>query len=300
MVSTDVFAVQSDGSITGGDGLGALAYDTAHGIDTFACISNYSNSLGDFDPALAHSAMVTHEAALVSNAVKLAAAGYRGINVDFESLAYSTNVADDRAAYSAFIADLGKQLHAKGLQLVISVPAKTADSPTDTWSYPYDFAALGPNVDDVQLMTYDENGPGWSGPGPVSGADWVEASIVYGASVLAPSKILIGLPAYGYDWDLTASTPSKGTYVGTSVAWKDVAALLAAPGAATHWDTKSSSPYADYTAGDGHAHEVWYEDATSIETKTALVAKHQLGGLSMWALGDEDLAFWQAVLAGKP
>jgi spore germination protein YaaH len=298
MVSTDVYDVQTDGSLAGSDGLNALAHDKSFGIETFACISNYNNAIGDFDPALGHAALVTNKDTVIANAVKLAGTGFQGINIDFESLAYSANVADDRAAYSAFIHDLSGKLHAAGLKLLISVPAKTADSSTDTWSYPYDFATLAPDVDYLQLMTYDENGPGWSAPGPVSGADWVKTCIAYATSVVPPSKILIGLPAYGYDWDLTASMPASNKYVGTSVNWKNMAALLATAGAVTHWDAASSSPYVDYTAADGHKHEAWYENATSIEAKTKLVTQYALGGLSMWALGEEDASFWTAAYAG--
>jgi spore germination protein YaaH len=297
MVSADLYEVQSDGSIVGSDDYDVATYDSAHGIVTYAVLSNYSDSLGDFDPALAHSAMVDHESTVIAGALKIAA-GYRGVNVDFESLAYSANIADDRAAYTKFIADLGTALHAQGLELVISVAPKTSDSPGDTWAYPYDYAALAPLVDYLQVMTYDESGPGWSAPGPVSGLDWMGTCVAYATSLMPPYKILIGLPAYAYDWDLTASTSSKS--VGASVNWKDVPAILAGPSAVKHWDATSSTPYVDYTSSDGHKHEVWYDDAASITPKAALAGKYGLGGVSMWALGEEDSSFWQAVRAGNP
>jgi spore germination protein YaaH len=294
-VSLDIYDVQSDGSIVGTDSRKALAQDAKYGIASFASVSNYNDSIGDFDPALAHSAMVTNETTLVANAVKLAKGGFTGINIDFESLAYSSNVADDRKAYTSFIKDLGAALHAAGLQLVISVPAKSNDASNNTWTYPYDFAALGPAVDLIQVMTYDESGPGWSAPGPVSGFDWTKAAMAYAASLVTPSKLLIGLPAYGYDWDVTAS---KSGNVGTAVAWTGFAALLATSGAVQHWDATSLSPYVDYTAQDGHQHEAWYENTQSIEAKTALVGQYGLAGVSMWALGYDDAAFWAAATKG--
>jgi len=298
MVSADLFDVQTSGALAGSDDLGVIAHDGALGLETFACISNYSSSLGDFDPALGHTAMVTNRDAVVANIVQLAGTGFDGINIDFESLAYSANVADDRAAYTAFVHDLSGKLHAAGKKLVLSVASKTSDVATDTWGYPYDYAALAPDVDYLQLMTYDENGPGWSGPGPVSGADWVKSCVAYAVSVVSPSKLLIGLPAYGYDWDLTASTPASNKYVGTSVSWKDLGPVLAAAGATTHWDAASSTPYVDYTAADGHHHEAWYDDPQSIAAKSKLVTQYGLAGLSMWSLGQEDASFWQAAYAG--
>jgi spore germination protein YaaH len=299
MISADLYDVQADGTITGSDSNGVVARDTGFGLDTFACLSNYNDKISDFDAALGHAAMVTQKSKVIANAVALAnKGGYRGLNLDFEGLAYSAQIADDRAAYTAFVADLGTALHAAGLLLVISVPPKSDDSAGDTWSYPYDYAALGADIDFMQLMTYDQHGPGWSGPGPVSGADWVKSCVTYAASLVPPSKLFIGVPAYGYDWDLTASNAAKGTYTGTTVSWKDTAALLAKPGAVLHVDAATSSPYVDYTSSDGHKHEAWYEDATSIPVKTKLVTQLGLAGVSMWSMGEEDATFWQAVAAG--
>lgn len=298
MIASDVFVVKADGSFDGGDSLGGNTFANGHQIAPYACLSNYNDTLGDFDPKLGHAALVTSKKATIANAVALAKNGYAGINVDFESVYSGGNVADDRAAYSSFIHDLGAALHAEGKKLVISVPAKTADNAGDTWSYPYDYAALGADVDFIQMMTYDENGPGWSAPGPVSGADWVESCIQWAITVAPKTKLLIGLPAYGYDWDTTAS--KQGAWVGTSVAWTEVAPILATAGATTHWDMKSSTPYVDYKTGDGHVHQLWYETPQSITTKTKLVPKYGIAGYSTWALGLEDLSFWQAAAAGAP
>jgi spore germination protein YaaH len=290
VASADVYTVGADGSINGSDTLGAVAYDSGQGIHSYACVSNYGTT--DFDAALAHAAMVTNRTATIASALRLMqGGGFDGVNIDFENLAYSGSISDDRAAYSSFVHELAAQLHASGFRLVLSVPGKTEDSADDTWSYPYDLAALGQDADSLQLMTYDEHGPGWSGPGPVSGFDWVTSCVSYARSLVDPSKLLIGLPAYGYDWDVTAGT-------GTDFSWTGVPALLVRPGATSHWDAISQSPSVTYRDSSGHSHEAWFENARSIEAKTGLVTQHRLAGLSMWALGKEDLSFWQAAIKG--
>ena len=140
-------------------------------------------------------------------------------------------------------------------------------------------------------MTYDEYGP-WGEPGPVSGSDWVDSCVAYAASVVAPSKLLIGLPAFGYDWDLT--DPSKNA----SFSWKGVPDLLSRTGATPQWDLATQSPYINYTDVNGHAHTAWFEDTRSISAKSELVKKCDLAGVSMWSLGQEDGSFWQAVTTG--
>ena len=174
IVSIDVFAVQDDGSIAGSDDLGAADYAFAHGIAAYACVSNYRDEpLYDFDPALARAAIQTHKGTFIEQLVEIAGdERYVGVNIDLESIAYSDDIQADRAAFTAFIEELASRLHAMDKELIVSVPAKSAESPDDDWAYPFDLAALGQAADYLQLMTYDQHGP-WSEPGPVAGLDWV-------------------------------------------------------------------------------------------------------------------------------
>ena len=299
IVSVDVYAVQADGSINGMDALGVMELDNAQGIQTYACISNYNSDppVNDFDPALAHAAIVTHRDLVIDNLVALAReGGYTGVNIDFEYLAYSENIEDDRSAFTLFIRDLADRLHAESLKLIISVPGKETDSIDNTWSYPYDLAALGKAADYLQLMTYDQHGA-WGGPGAVSGADWVEECLRYTTSVVDPTKLLIGLPAYGYDWDLSSLNVENGNYVVSDISWKDFPLLLTKLDAETGWDTSSQSPFVTYME-NGNEHVAWFENEESIRIKVNLVQKYNLAGVSMWALGKEDERFWQAVEEG--
>jgi spore germination protein len=295
IVSSDVYSVHADGSITGSDDFDAVKFDRVQGIHTYACVSNYNNDpeVEDFDPELARAAILTHKDEVIAQLVALANdGGFEGINIDLESIAYSGDIAADREAFTAFIRELAGKLHGAGKKLIISVPGKTEDSPDDDWSYPFDLAALGQAADYLQLMTYDQHGP-WSEPGPVAGLDWVEACAAYASALVDPSKLLLGLPAYGYDWDLTASDIDSGDYTAGEFHWTDVPALIAKPGAETHWDEPSQSPYLTYTE-DRHEHAAWFENEESIRVKAELVSKYHLAGIAVWALGQEDQSFWQA------
>ena len=280
----DVFNVNMDGSLTGALPVTLMDSDVSLNRASYVVISNFGTT--DFDPALAHSVIVTYRAATINNIALLAQTqGLAGINLDFEGL-YAT----DRDNYTAFVMDLAEALHAEGSTLILSVPAKSADDPNDSWSWPYDYAALAPYADIFQVMTYDEYVPG-DGPGPVDGSDWMKACLTYAASQISTSKILLGLPAYGYDYDTTAGT-------GSAVAWKDIPALLSSTGATAQWDSATNSPYFDYVDSSGDTHEVWYENTQSIQLKSSYAVSLSLKGVSMWALGLEDMNFWTAVKAG--
>ena len=284
-VSADVFTVQSDGGIAGNVPTDLVTFDANNGIKTYACVSNTVS--GTFDANLAHEAIVTSRTQTVQSLVAVArSGGFVGVNIDFESL----NVAD-RAAFSAFIAELGTALHAQSLKLVISVAAKENDDPSNKYAYPFDYAAIGGSADLIQLMTYDQHGT-WSAPGPVAGRDWMERCIVFAKSKIPAAKLLVGLPAYGYDWDL------DNTAFNQAFAWNYVPTLLSGTGASVQYQQSSDSPYINYTDAVGHRHQSWFENTQSISIKSALVKKYGLAGLAMWRLGDDDLSFWTATRAG--
>jgi len=100
----------------------------------------------------------------------------------------------------------------------------------------------------------------------------------------------MGIPAFGYDWDLTDKTKSG------QLNWMRVPTLLAETKSEAQWDEASSSPFFKYTRA-GHPHVAWYENEKSLGLKAKLVAKYHLGGISVWALGMEDDSFWQALRA---
>jgi spore germination protein YaaH len=285
-VAMDLIDVDSSGNLQGNLTATAtpLVSNQTQGKLTYAVVSNFGAT--DFDASIAHGAMVTHRGATIQALVNLAKTnGLTGINIDFEGI-FPT----DRNAYSDFVADLATQLHAQGSMLMLSVPAKSSDDPSDDWSWPYDYAAIGKTADFIQVMTYDEHVPG-QGAGPVAGIDWMKADLGYAVGQILPDKILLGLPAYGYDFDLTHNT-------GVTVEWKDTQALVDQTGATPEYDAVTESEHFDYTATDGSHHQVWYETPQSIQDKAHLAVTLDLAGVSMWALGFEDASFWSAVDAG--
>lgn len=56
------------------------------------------------------------------------------------------------------------------------------------------------------VMTYDEHGY-VTGPGPVASAKWVDKVIKYTVSVIPQNKVLLGIPAYGFDWTVDKRSP---------------------------------------------------------------------------------------------
>jgi spore germination protein YaaH len=284
IVAADLFNVDINGRVSGRLPKNLVALTAKNGIQLLATVSNYGAH--GFDAAIAHAILTPGTAQTKAIAGMLATAkNHTGVNLDFENVRHA-----DRALYTAFAQTLAAALHARGLTEVLSIPAETHDDPKDGWTGAYDFASLGQTADLLQVMTYDENGP-WGPPGPVAGLDWVTACIDFTVGVVPLAKISMGVPAYGYDWNL-----SKGG--GGAIAYEAVPALIAQTGATPQWDQASSSPWFTYTARNGSSHVVWYENAQSITLKAAFAAAAKIGGVSMFALGDDDAGFWTALGAG--
>jgi spore germination protein YaaH len=288
-ISAAVFSVDATGAVNGSIANSqVVGFDKANAIRTYASVSNADS--GGFNAKLGHSAITANKSIVIGNLVGLARnSGFDGIDLDFEGLDPR-----DRGAYSKFVHDLAGTLHTNRLKLILSVPAKQSDDPTNTWSGAIDYAAIGQDADLLQMMTYDEHIPGHGTPGPVSGSDWVAACIQYAIAVVAPSKLLIGLPAYGYDWKQKAD----GAWVAGNSNYLGVIPWTQNPTQTASWDAASNSPYVDYTDADGSKHEAWFENPQSIQVKVALVKQYHLAGISMWQMGDENLSFWQSVKAG--
>ena len=286
-VAMDLVSVNEKGVVDGAVPLADLEFARSKGMAAFATVSNYAGS--DFNAQVAHSILTTPaytQTFIDGMLAKLALGHYRGINIDFESL-----TASDRTAYSAFVQTVAQKMKVAGYLTMVSVPAKQVDDPANSWDGAFDYKALGAASDVLQVMTYDENGP-WGKPGPVAGLDWVELCIKFAVSKVPPGKINMGIPAFGYDWDLADKTKNS------QITWTNFSAKMAKiDSEQVVWDDASYSPHFLYVA-NGHSHIVWGENEHSLGLKVGLVGKYHLAGVSIYALGMEDDAFWKAIHSG--
>ena len=61
--------------------------------------------------------------------------------------------------------------------------------------------------------------------------------------------------------------------------------LAAANHVQIQYDTRAQAPFFRYTDTNGKQHEVWFEDARSIQAKFNLIKELGLRGMSYWKLG---------------
>ncbi len=81
------------------------------------------------------------------------------------------------------------------------------------------YADLNSYCDTVSIMSY---GMAWAGsaPGPVSPTDWLVGVYDYAVTAMNPDKIYMGLPGYGWEWQIYAKPEDIGkTYRGVSLTY---------------------------------------------------------------------------------
>lgn len=202
----------------------------------------------------------------------MAEKGYRGVDVDFEFIPPEN--ADD---YVVFVNELADRLRPQGKLTFVALAPKTSDNQSGVLYEAHDYARLGAAADGVLLMTY-EWGYAYSEPMAIAPIDKVEQVVRYGLSRIPAYKIFMGIPNYAYDWALPRREGERARTISNNEAlW-----LARNRGAEIQYDEVAQSPFFRYTAVDGRAHEVWFEDARSLEAKLRLVGGESLFGMGVW------------------
>jgi spore germination protein len=201
--------------------------------------------------------------------------GFRDIHFDFEFLRPA-----DREAYNRFLRKAKARFNQEGWLLSTALAPKKSATQKGAWYEAHDYKAHGEIVDFVVIMTYEW---GYSG-GPamaVSPIGPVRDVLEYAISEMPANKILMGQNLYGYDWTL----PFVQGSVAKAVSPQQAIMLAANNNVPIEYDYEAQAPFFHYTAADGKRHEVWFEDARSIQAKFDLIKELGLRGMSYWKLG---------------
>lgn len=212
---------------------------------------------------------------------------YSGLDVDFEYV-----YPEDAAAYADFLRALTTRLNALGYPVLAALAPKTSATQRGTLYEGHDYAAIGAAVNEVLLMTY-EWGYTYGPPMAVAPLPNVRQVVEYALTEIPAEKIWLGVPTYGYDWTLPFV---QGESRARSLSSQQAIALARRYGVSIQYDTTAQAPWFSYTDEEGRAHEVWFEDARSIQAKLSLVSEYGLNGVGYWNLMREFPSNW-AVLS---
>ncbi|MDM8004028.1 MAG: glycosyl hydrolase family 18 protein [Bacteroidota bacterium] len=204
-----------------------------------------------------------------------------GVNFDFETVPSAM-----KANMVSFCRRAVRGIKAELPQAEISLA-----TPAVNWSDGWDLTALSGICDYLIMMGYNYywGGSGNAGPvAPLAGENYnVTKSIDedYIGDGVPQSKLLLGMPWYGYDWPVESSArKSATTGTGTSRTYINTLPLVNSHGKT--FDSSTSVPWMSYQSGT-QWRQMWFEDSLSLLMKTNFAKKRNLAGIGIWALSYE-------------
>ena len=222
----------------------------------------------------------------------------RSINLDFEYPEYTKK--EKALKYSQFVAFMNKQLERgrekEGMEVIVSTFADATIKPRVT-----DIETLNEAADGIFVMAYDFHYSESETAGPVAPINGGGKLYNYDLTSMlndytkyvSPSKLILGVPYYGYNWVVESEQPYSARipgddYIGYSQSqtYEFIMDTLLTMKPNVTWDPTSLTPYFSYVSPTtGSIRQVHFENIDSLKIKYELVFKYNLKGAGIWALG---------------
>ncbi len=198
-----------------------------------------------------------------------------GIVVDFEEVPEAS-----QKHFRQLAAELGSALHAVGLKLMIALPARDSS---------YDYARFASHSDAIILMNYDQH---WltSPAGPIAAQDWFVENIHQIVRVVPPSKLVVAIANYAYDWSL--ADPKKVREPAESLSVQEALLRAYESEAQVEFDGDALNPHYSYYDEHNHLHQVWLLDAVTAYNEMRASERFGVYGTALWRLGSADGSLW--------
>jgi spore germination protein YaaH len=211
----------------------------------------------------------------VQTAMKNNPYGFTGISIDFEGLMEQA----EQASFVSFLQELKKSLN--GFTLSVAVP------PTN-WYKGYDLKSIGAIADQVIMMAYDYTH--MESKLPSAPLPLVNEAVQTALKDIPKEKLVLGISKQANQWIKRLD----GTVVSEQPSIKLVEERAAKPGSKVEF----AAPYflnKITFEDDRGSHEIWYEDAQSIEYKIWLAKFYGLQGVSLWHMGNYTAADYEVI-----
>jgi spore germination protein YaaH len=224
--------------------------------------------------------------------------GGNGVNIDFEGMGSA-----DKTPFKNFMVNLKNALVTANPNYELSVALYAVD-----WSTSFDIPNLNPVLDNFIIMGYDYYWSGSTTAGPEAplynfetGYNYTLTKSVtyYLKQGVTPSKLLLGLPYYGREWEAVsnvAPAATSGTFTTTRLYnyVKNTPSTYSA--ANKKWEGNCYNPYYSYLSS-GNWRQCWIDDIYSMGRKFDMVNQRGIGGIGIWALGYDNgyNDYWQLI-----
>jgi len=183
----------------------------------------------------------------------------------------------------SFAGELAAAMHGMGKLATQAIAAGDAD----------DYIRRAASVNDKLFpMLFDEHYAAGD-PGPIASQAFYTAQAKRFTRLVAPSKLILMIGAYGYDWNDAEAVINHRAE--TSDFQETMRAARSASHPQTLMDPVSLNPYMQWTSADSTDHVLWYLDGTTAYNEMKIGHALGVAGHALWHLGSEDPSLWNAI-----
>jgi hypothetical protein len=215
----------------------------------------------------------TLSAALIS---ALESMNLDGVNIDFEGTGNA-----DQEGLTNLVTQVSGALHSTNPNWQVTMDTYASSASSDGGFY--NIAALAPEVDGFFVMAYSLNldaNPTSSSPLTSTMFSDLTAIRQY-LAVVPASKVILGLPYFGYSWP-TAGAALGAEAVGGATAV--TASQVMSGGTPIYWDAATDTAWTSFQVGS-QWYQSYFENPTSLYMAAQLASSYGLAGDGVWALG---------------
>lgn len=253
--------------------------------------------------------------------------GFDGIDIDFEAKKHETI-----DYFSTFLKGLDMRLGNKLLYCTIEARmplshrfSPGAVIPTDATDYANDYTQINKYCDRVEIMAYDQgtidvylNNIRPKPYAPVADPAWVEALVTFAAERISKNKIIVGIPTYGYEYQISILPDASFKYkvlwpfnpryatdiavqlgitpVRTSAGELSLLTASATPAPTGLESTQAQQATSSTTNTTNYLNYLTWSDAKAIADKVALAKKLGVRGVAIFKFdGGQDPAMWSVL-----
>ncbi|OGG15097.1 hypothetical protein A2773_04365 [Candidatus Gottesmanbacteria bacterium RIFCSPHIGHO2_01_FULL_39_10] len=244
--------------------------------------------------------------------------GIDGVNIDFEYV--GSPGTDYKNKFSKFVNYFTKNMHkiVPNSQVTVSVYASAVKDPKI-----YDIKRLGEDSDGIFMMAYDfatttadKVMPTAPLGGHKEGKYWydIRTAVNDFLSFMPEEKLILGLPWYGYNYQVSSpqvkASTSKGYYTYQKYGRRTIRVYVPVKGKAqpyylaqdladkSGWDEYGQVGWKAYNSASGWR-MIFLDDEKSLSLKYDFAKEKKLKGIGMWALGFDngDRKLWDVIQA---
>jgi spore germination protein len=211
-----------------------------------------------------------------------------GLDIDMEYIPPEL-----KQGFLRFIRRAAAACHERGWVINVALAPKFYAEQPGVLYEAHDYREIGEYADTVFLMTY-EWGYKYGTPMAVAPLPSVRNVLNYALTEIPASKIILGIPNYGYDWKLPFV---EGETVAETISNVTAAARAGQMNTEILYSAESASPFYYYNVsrstldpnfsvgyGNRDSHVVWFEDVRSVRDKFSLAEQSRIYGVGYWSL----------------